>query len=110
MGGGQSPAPTRATAARGTTRTWDLTDAELEAMFRRSSNSGKWRPNDELGTLNYITPAKRIAAAQLVKTGEVVSVGRDVTTRLSKTNGQPVVHVMMFSDANSPSCGDHSGL
>ena len=104
---GQAPAPTRATSARATSRARDLTDGELEAMFRRCSNTGKWGPNDELGTLNYITPAKRIAAAQLVKTGEVVSVGRDLTTRQSKTNGQPVVHVMMFSDANSPSCGDY---
>jgi len=103
----QAPAPTRATSPRATSRARDLTDAELEAMFRRCSNTGKWGTNDELGTLNYITPAKRIAAAQLVKTGEVVSVGRDLTTRQSKTNGQPVVHVMMFSDANSPSCGDY---
>ena len=103
----QAPAPTRATSPRATSRARDLTDGELEAMFRRCSNTGKWGANDELGTLNYITPAKRIAAAQLVKTGEVVSVGRDLTTRQSKTNGQPVVHVMMFSDANSPSCGDY---
>jgi len=103
----QAPAPTRATSPRATSRARDLTDGELEAMFRRCSNTGKWGPNDELGTLNFITPAKRIAAAQLVKTGEVVSVGRDLTTRQSKTNGQPVVHVMMFSDANSPSCGDY---
>jgi kynurenine formamidase len=104
---GQAPAPTRATSPGATSRARDLPDGELEAMFRRCSNTGKWGPNDELGTLNYITPAKRIAAAQLVKTGEVVSVGRDLTTRQSKTNGQPVVHVMMFSDANSPSCGDY---
>jgi kynurenine formamidase len=103
----QASAPTRATSPRATSRARDLTDGELEAMFRRCSNTGKWGPNDELGTLNFITPAKRIAAAQLVKTGEVVSVGRDLTTRQSKTNGQPVVHVMMFSDANSPSCGDY---
>ena len=104
---GQPAAPTRATSSRATSRARDLTDAELEAMFRRCSNTGKWGADDELGTLNYIMPAKRIAAAQLVKTGEVVSVGRDLTTRQSKTNGQPVVHVMMFSDANSPSCGDY---
>jgi kynurenine formamidase len=103
----QTPAPTRATSSRATSRASDLTDTELEAMFRRCSNTGKWGANDELGTLNYITPARRIAAAQLVKTGEVVSVGRDLTTRQSKTNGQPVVHVMMFADANSPSCGDY---
>ncbi len=101
------PGQNRATSPRATSRARDLTDAELEAMFRRCSNAGKWGADDELGTLNYITPAKRIAAAQLVKTGEVVSVGRDLTTRQTKTNGQPVVHVMMFSDANSPSCGDY---
>jgi len=103
----QAPAPTRASSPRATSRARDLTDAELEAMFRRCSNTGKWGANDELGTLNYITPAKRVAAAQLVKTGEVVSVARDLSTRQSKTNGQPVVHMMMFSAANSPSCGDY---
>src|SRR5690349_14095441 len=72
-----APAPGRATARRATSRARDLTDAELEAMFRRCSNAGKWGANDELGTLNYITPAKRVAAAALVKTGEVVSVARD---------------------------------
>ena len=102
-----APGPARATAPRATSRARDLTDTELEAMFRRCSNTGRWGPNDELGTLNYITPAKRIAAAQLVKTGEVVSVGRDLTTKQSKSNAQPVVHVMMFSDASSPSCGDY---
>jgi kynurenine formamidase len=97
---------TRSAAPRATSRARDLTDAELEAMFRRCSNTGKWGPNDELGTLNYITPAKRIAAARLVKTGEVVSAGRDLTTRQSKTNGQPVVHTMAIGDANSPVATD----
>ena len=107
QGGGQAapPAgPTREAAVRTTSRARDLTDAELEAMFRRCSNTGKWGPNDELGTLNYITPARRVAAARLVRTGEVVSVGRDLSTRQSKTNGQPVVHVM--SVPAGPSAGD----
>jgi kynurenine formamidase len=97
----------RAAAPRSTTRARDLTDAELEAMFHRCSNAGRWGRDDELGTLNYITPAKRVAAAALVKTGEVVSVGRDLTTKQSKSNAQPVSHIMMFSDAASPSCGDY---
>src|ERR1044072_2783814 len=101
----QPAGPSRAAATRATSRARDLTDSELEAMFRRCSNAGKWGPNDELGTLNYITPAKRIAAAQLVKTGEVVSVARDLTTLKSKTNGQPVVHVMSFTEAG-PSSSD----
>ena len=76
------PAPTRATSSRATSRARDLTDAELEAMFRRCSNTGKWGPDDEQGTLNYITPAKRIAAAQLVKTGEYVKSTEDPATGL----------------------------
>ena len=97
---------TRSAAPRATSRARDLTDAELEAMFRRCSNAGTWGPNDELGTLNYITAAKRIAAARLVRTGEVVSAGRDLTTRQSKTNGQPVVHTMSVGDANSVAATD----
>ena len=105
-GSAQSAPPTRATAQRKTSRARDLSDAELEAMFRRCSNAGKWGPNDELGTLNYITPAKRIAAAKLVKTGEVVSVARDLTTRASKTNAEPVVHKMAPIDANGVAATD----
>ena len=37
---------------------------------------------------------------------EVVSVGRDLSTTKTKTNGQPVAHVMQVS-ANGPSSGDH---
>src|SRR5689334_5460987 len=102
----QPAGATRAAANRATSRARDLTDAELEAMFRRCSNAGKWGPNDELGTLNYITPARRIAAAKLVKTGDVVSVARDLTTRASKTNAEPVVHKMAAIDPNGPVATD----
>ena len=102
----QPAEPIRAAANRATSRARDLTDAELEAMFRRCSNAGKWGANDELGTLNYITAAKRIAAAKLVKTGDVVSVARDLTTRASKTNADPVVHTMARIDPNGPAATD----
>ena len=62
--------PDRSRAARATSRATDLTDAELEAMFERCSNTGRWGTDDELGTLNYMTPERRVAAAKLVKTGE----------------------------------------
>lgn len=38
----------RATSPRATTRARDLTDLELEAMFHRCSNAGKWGKDDEL--------------------------------------------------------------
>ncbi len=77
-GGMRWPLPKRRPARRAvrhrrpSKRAKDLTEDELQAMFDRCSNTGKWGPNDELGTLNYITAQKRIAAAGLVKTGEVV--------------------------------------
>ena len=102
----QPAGPARAAANRATSRARDLTDAELEAMFRRCSNAGRWGANDEIGTLNYITAAKRVAAAKLVKTGDVVSVARDLTTRASKTNADPVVHTMARIDPNGPAATD----
>lgn len=102
----QPAGPTRAAANRATSRARDLTDAELEAMFRRCSNAGRWGANDEIGTLNYITAAKRVAAAKLVKTGDVVSVARDLTTRASRTNADPVVHTMARIDPNGPAATD----
>jgi kynurenine formamidase len=80
-----------------TKRARDLSEEELQAMFERCSNTGKWGPDDELGTLNYITPQKRVAAAGLVKTGEVVSVGRDLLTKQTKTNPNPLDLHMLYS-------------
>jgi len=76
----------RSAAPRATSRAKDLTDDELEAMFKRCSNAGRWGADDELGTLNLVTAAKRVAAAALVKTGEVVSIGRDI----SKTRARSI--------------------
>jgi kynurenine formamidase len=95
----------RVSAPRATTRARDLTDDELQAMFERCSNAGRWGPDDELGTLNYVTPQKRIAAAQLVKTGEIVSIGRDISKSQSKVDPRPVQHMVMYN-GNGPSIGD----
>ena len=46
---------------------------DVRALGARLSNWGRWGPDDELGTLNYITPAKRAAAAALVRKGSVFS-------------------------------------
>lgn len=46
-----------------------------------ASNWGKWGKDDQLGSLNYITPAKRLQAAALIKTGTVISLERPVVLR-----------------------------
>ncbi len=51
----------------------EVTPALLEEYCERFRNWGKWGPDDEIGTLNYITPAKIVAAAQLVRQGKVIS-------------------------------------
>lgn len=44
------------------------------------SNWGRWGEDDRLGTLNHLTPAKRVSAAQLVQSGESVSLAWDIRT------------------------------
>jgi kynurenine formamidase len=97
--------PDRSRAPRKTSRARDLTDDELEAMFRRCSNTGRWGADDELGTLNYITPARRVAAARLVQTGEVVSAARDLSTTQSKVDPRPVQLMVMYN-GNGPAISD----
>ncbi|MEZ5776566.1 MAG: hypothetical protein R3D33_18205 [Hyphomicrobiaceae bacterium] len=46
--------------------------AEFDAMFEAVKNWGRWGPDDERGTMNYLTPDK-VAAAALVKSGRTVS-------------------------------------
>jgi len=50
------------------------------AMAQTSWYPGKWGANDEIGAANYMTPALALAAARLVKTGKVYSLGITVST------------------------------
>ena len=48
-------------------------EEEVLSYFDALSNWGRWGDDDQLGTLNLITPAKRIAAAEHVRVGTTVS-------------------------------------
>src|SRR5947208_8447516 len=50
-----------------------VSEAQFNAWLTELSNWGRWGKDDELGTLNLITPAKRRAALALVKEGVPVS-------------------------------------
>jgi len=71
-------------------------EEELDALFDEVNNAGRWGDDDELGTLNFITPEKRISAAALVKEGRAMSIGRDLDTVQSPNNPQPVRHSMCY--------------
>ena len=50
-----------------------VTLREFDEIFEAVKNWGRWGPEDELGTLNYITPQRVTAAAALVRSGRQVT-------------------------------------
>ncbi len=56
----------------------DPTDPRGEVARRAEAyrNWGRWGEDDVLGTLNFIDPAKRLAAARLVSEGHTISLGQ----------------------------------
>jgi kynurenine formamidase len=76
-------------------------EAELDVLFDEVDNAERWGADDQLGTLNFITPEKRVAAAALVREGIALSIGRDLDTRQSANNPSPVRHTMAYQ-AHAP--------
>jgi kynurenine formamidase len=66
-------------------------EEEVLGWFESLSNWGRWGQDDVLGTLNLITPAKRVAASRLVVQGEVVSLAwtLDTAAQPEHTSGTP---------------------
>ncbi|HEY7040508.1 MAG TPA: cyclase family protein [Methylomirabilota bacterium] len=66
-------------------------EAQVREYLKTLSNWGRWGSEDELGTINLITPAKRQAAARLVTRGESVTCARPITTDITAdTTVQPM--------------------
>ena len=55
------------------------TQDEVLAYFTSLSNWGRWGDEDELGTMNHITPETRRRAASLVQEGVTVSCSRTLS-------------------------------
>ena len=64
-----------------------ITQVEYERWLTELSNWDRWGPDDEMGALNLITPAKRQAAAALVREGITVSLAS--TAELERTIANP---------------------
>ena len=52
-----------------------MSDDTLHTIARQVRNWGTWGPDDELGTLNYVTPDTIAAAGRLVTSGKVFALG-----------------------------------
>src|ERR1051326_8471438 len=67
----------------------------LDRWMQELSNWGRWGKNDQMGTVNLITAAKRKAAAALVREGVTVSLSSDADTVKSADNEFPIGHQMI---------------
>ncbi len=69
----------------------DIPDAPdidtVRRLAERCSNWGRWGPDDQLGTLNHIRPEDVVAAAGLVRTGQVISLAIPVDEAGPQTGG-----------------------
>jgi kynurenine formamidase len=93
-----------------------LTKAEIKGLFDKISNWGRWGKDDQRGALNYITDAKRAAAARLVTSGEAISLALPLATVPAPDNPTPVTHLMIQSGhdahlmAPPPFTADYLGI
>src|SRR6266508_6366204 len=68
--------------------------AEFDAFFQQVKNWGRWGKDDQLGSANLVTAAKRKQAVALAKTGESVSLAHNPLTERADDNASPFEHTM----------------
>jgi kynurenine formamidase len=69
--------------------------AEFERVFESVKNWGRWGPDDEIGTMNYVTPAKVAEAARLVRSGRRVSMAIPINKVAGPDNPNQAIHFLM---------------
>ncbi len=79
-----------------------LTKADVDEWMETLSNWGRWGDDDQLGTMNLITPETRLAAAKLVTAGVSVSLARDAEKESAVDNPRPFGHRMLNVGLNNP--------
>src|SRR5215831_7166440 len=65
------------------------TQTQFDDVFKQVSNWGRWGKDDQLGTLNLITPDRKREAAKLVQEGVSVSLARELNTEKAIDNPDP---------------------
>jgi kynurenine formamidase len=70
---------------------------EFEAIFESVKNWGRWGPDDELGTMNLVTPERVRAAAGLVRSGRRVSMAIPINKVPGPDNPSQAIHFVVQS-------------
>jgi kynurenine formamidase len=81
---------------------------DFDRLFQKVSNWGRWGPDDERGTLNYITPAHVRAAAALVRSGRSVSLAIPINTVAGPDNPHPAARYMVQGHDITSGLGEES--
>src|SRR5438874_3848260 len=84
-----------ACAPQSTVADHKVSPQQFDQWKKDLNNWGRWGKDDEIGTMNFITPAKRKQAAALVKEGFSVSLAADADTEKAIDNPQPYEHEML---------------
>lgn len=80
----------------------NLTKADIDRWMTELSNWNRWGKDDQIGTVNLITPAKRKQAAGLVREGVSISLARETETVAAPDNTSPFVHKMLWTGKTTP--------
>jgi kynurenine formamidase len=72
----------------------EVSAEEFTALFEAVSNWGRWGEDDEQGTLNELSADRIVAAANLVRSGETVTLSHPWDTERRIDNPEPAVHRM----------------
>ena len=73
------------------------TQDEVLTYFDKLSNWGRWGKEDELGTLNFLSPAKTKRAVSLVEDGMTVSCARTISWESAPDVSSTPIHYMVES-------------
>jgi kynurenine formamidase len=82
--------------------------SEAAELFRSCCNWDRWGNDDQLGTLNYITPEVTLAAMGEVRLGRTVSLARTLDARHSTPGAAgPIELHMLYAEGPDPiTCGE----
>jgi kynurenine formamidase len=89
---------------------WTTESAEaFAALVEPLSNWGRWGADDQLGTLNLLTPQAAAAACAAVVEGRSISLARPVVAAAAPDNPTPMLRLMRASgDAAADVGGSHA--
>jgi kynurenine formamidase len=81
-----------------------ITADTVREWGRRYSNWGRWGADDELGTINFITPERVLAATRLPRTGQVISCALNFDQNGPQTGPGPrhnPIHTMIIDGGDA---------